>query len=113
VTDQTSSSDSCGCHLFISTANEITFYFLVFWYCLFPVYGLAQNGLSPASGSMTTEPTKISSSQTSKAQSATDAAPGAPTASSTELSQIVVVGRLDTVQFGPRRGFFGGMSWVF
>jgi outer membrane receptor protein involved in Fe transport len=72
--------------------------FLYFGIGLFPVYGLAQDGLSPASGSMTTEPAKISLSQTSKAQSATNAAPGAPTASSTELSQVVVVGQLDTVR---------------
>ena len=98
MTDQTSSADSCACHLFISVANELPSIFLYFGLGLFPVYGLAQDGLSPASGSMTTEPTKISSSQTSKAQSAINAAPGAPTASSTELSQVVVVGQLDTVR---------------
>jgi TonB dependent receptor len=72
--------------------------FLYFGIGLFPVYGRAQTGPAPASGSSTAEPIQISSSQTSEAQPATNAAPGAQTASSTELSQLVVVGQLDTVR---------------
>jgi hypothetical protein len=98
VTDQTSSADSCTCPLLISERMKLPSVFLYFGIGLSPLYGLAQNGLSPASGPMTTEPTKISSSQTSEAQPVTDVAPGAPTASSTELSQVVVVGQLDTVR---------------
>ena len=98
MTDQTSSADSCTCPLLISERMKLPSVFLYFGIGLSPLYGLAQNGLSPASGPMTTEPTKISSSQTSEAQPVTDVAPGAPTASSTELSQVVVVGQLDTVR---------------
>jgi outer membrane receptor protein involved in Fe transport len=72
-----------------------------FWYFsigLFPIYGFAQTGPSPASGSSTAEPTKTSSSQIPEAQLATNSATGGQTASSTELSQVVVVGQLDTVR---------------
>jgi outer membrane receptor protein involved in Fe transport len=72
-----------------------------FWYFsigLFPIYGFAQTGPSAASGSSTAEPTKTSSSQIPEAQLATNSATGGQTASSTELSQVVVVGQLDTVR---------------
>ena len=65
---------------------------------LFPVYGLTQTGPSPTPGSTTAEPTKTSSSQTPEAQPATNSAAGGQNASSTELSQVVVVGQLDTVR---------------
>ena len=65
---------------------------------LFPVYGLTQTGPSPTSGSTSAEPTKTNSSQTPEAQPATNSTAGGQNASSTELSQVVVVGQLDTVR---------------
>ncbi len=76
---------------------KLLFYLFVFA-TLFPVYGLAQTGPSPTSDSTTAEPTKTNSSQTPEAQPAANSAAGGQNASSTELSQVVVVGQLDTVR---------------
>jgi TonB dependent receptor len=72
--------------------------FLYFGIGLFPIYGLAQTGPPPTPDSSTAEPAKTSSSLTPEAKAATNSTPGGQTASPTELSQVVVVGQLDTVR---------------
>jgi TonB dependent receptor len=71
---------------------------LYFGIGLCPVSGLAQTDPSPTSGAATAEPSKPDSSQRPEPQRATNSVLGGQNASSTELSQVVVVGKLDTVR---------------
>ena len=96
--NQASSADSWAVDLSSQRRMKLPVIFLSCSIGLFPVYGLSQTGPSPTSGSATAEPTKTNLSQTPEAQPATNSTPGGQNASSSELSQVVVVGQLDTVR---------------